>query len=126
MPKGELFEEKETALIPVAPIVPMEPMQMIQAALQSAIGKGEGLEVYDRLLERMERQRDYDDRAAFNAALQRIQSKLKVIVKDATITGKGKYASSKAVDKAIVDAYRIIWLHASGAGPTRWVYSTRS
>ena len=79
------------------------PMAMIQDALQSAIGKGEGLEVYDRLLERMERQREYDDRQAFNSALQRIQAKLKVIVKDETIPGKGKYASSKAVDKAIVE-----------------------
>jgi hypothetical protein len=104
-----LFEEQPMATkndalatVPATPITPMGPMEMIQASLQSAMNKGEGLEVYDRLLERMERQRDYDDREAFNAALQRIQSKLKSIPKRGwNPDTKSKFAKEEDIDKVL-------------------------
>lgn len=91
----------ELQVAPPSKIVPME--EMIQIAFQSAIANGAGLEVVDRILAQQRAMIDYQDKLAFNDALQRIQSKLRVIVKDASIPGKGKFASSKAIDKAIVD-----------------------
>jgi len=107
---SELFEQPGTALanVPVQVITPMMPGQMIQLAFQKAMESSgaEALAVADRILEQMAKQRDYEDREAYNSALLRIQSKLGVVVKDASVVGKGKYASSKAVDRAILAACR--------------------
>jgi len=94
--------------VATAPMQPVNPAQMIQLAFQKAMESSgaEALAVADRILEQMAKQRDYDDRQRYNSALLRIQSKLGVVVKDAAVTGKGKYASSKAVDRAILAACR--------------------
>ena len=78
------------------------PMEMIQQAFQSAIASGAGLEVVDRILAQQREMIDYQDRTAFNAALQRIQEKLKPISK----TGwnpdtKSKFATAEAIDNEI-------------------------
>ena len=101
-------ELTELARQETAAIAPVNPAQMIQLAFQKAMESSgaEALAVADRILEQMAKQRDYDDRERYNSALLRIQSKLGVVVKDATVTGKGKYASSKAVDRAILAACR--------------------
>ena len=62
----------------------MQPMQMIQVAFQKALESGgpEALAVADRILEQMAKQRDYEDRQAFTAALRRIQDRIEPIIKD--------------------------------------------
>jgi hypothetical protein len=103
MTQTTMFEgAKDMQVLQPTALATMGPMQMIQSALQNALNSGAGIEVYDRLIERMERQRDYEDREALNAALQRIQVRVKPVVKDAD-SPRGKYASAKAIDKAIFD-----------------------
>ena len=84
----------------------LRPMDMIQKAFLAAIDRGgpEALAVADRILEQMAKQRDYEDCERFNAALRRIQDKLKPIVK----TGynpqtRSPYATAEGVDAAIED-----------------------
>lgn len=82
----------------------LKPMEMIQVAFQKALESGgaEALAVADRILEQMAKQRDYEDREAFNAALRRIQDKLKPIVKEAeNKQTHSKYATAEAVDTMI-------------------------
>jgi len=57
------------------------PMEMIQAAYQSAIEHGAGLEVVNSIVAQMREERDYRDRERFNASLRRIQDQLKPITK---------------------------------------------
>jgi predicted transcriptional regulator len=83
---------------------PMAPMQMIQVAFQKALeaGGAEALAVADRILEQMAKQRDYEDRDAFNAALRRVQDKIKPIVKDCeNKQTRSRYASAEAIDNMI-------------------------
>lgn len=79
------------------------PQQMLARALEAAIKQGNGMEVVKAILEQQRWMIQHEEEQVFNDALQRIQSQLKVIVKDASIPGKGKFASSKAIDKAIRD-----------------------
>jgi ERF superfamily protein len=96
----------ETAIQPSRPaeIRPMDPMTMIQAAFQKALDEGgaTALEVADRILQQMAKQRDYEDRDRFNASLLRIQKQLKPIAKtgwnDST---KSHFAEAASVDDAI-------------------------
>lgn len=82
----------------------MAPMQMIQVAFQKALESGgaDALAVADRILEQMAKQRDYEDREAFNAALRRIQDELKPIAKrgDNPQT-HSKYAKAEDIDSMI-------------------------
>ena len=82
----------------------MQPMEMIQVAFQKArdAGGSEALAVADRILEQMAKQRDYEDREAFNAALRRIQNELKPIAKKGyNNETKSYYATSDSVDDEI-------------------------
>jgi hypothetical protein len=95
---------EQLALQPRNEQTALKPMEMIQVAFQKALESGgaEALAVADRILEQMAKQRDYEDRERFNAALRRIQDKLKPIVKrsrnDQT---NSKYANSEAIDREI-------------------------
>ena len=85
-------------------ITPMQPMHMIQVAFQKALESGgpEALAVADRILEQMAKQRDYEDREAFTAALRRIQNELKPIVKRGeNKQTHSKYAEASDIDNAI-------------------------
>jgi len=87
-----------------AGIAPMQPMQMIQVAFQKALESGgaDALAVADRILEQMAKQRDYEDREAFNAALRRIQDKIEPVVKDCeNKQTHSRYASAEAVDDVL-------------------------
>lgn len=82
-------------------ITPMQPMQMIQVAFQKALESGgpEALAVADRILEQMAKQRDYEDRQAFTAALRRIQDRIEPIIKDCeNKQTHSRYASADAID----------------------------
>ena len=80
----------------------MTPMAMIQKALDAALESGNGLAVANLILDQMKEQRDYEDRAAFQAALRRIQDELKPIVKDSVNPEThSRYASAISVDDAI-------------------------
>jgi hypothetical protein len=82
----------------------MQPMEMIQVAFQKAVDSGgtEALAVANMILEQMAKQRDYEDREHFQAALRRIQDKLKPIVKDCeNKETHSRYASAESVDDAI-------------------------
>jgi hypothetical protein len=96
----------DTALTKQQPaaIAPLDPMQMVQIAFQTAIERGEGLEVVDRILAQQREMMDYRDREAFNQALRRIQDKLKPIAKrgDNPET-HSKYAKAEDIDAAIED-----------------------
>src|SRR5665213_2538495 len=84
------------------PVQAMSPMAMIQAAYQSAIEHGAGLEVVNSIAAQAREERDYRDRADFNAALRRIQDKLKPIVRDCeNKETHSRYASAESVDEAI-------------------------
>ena len=87
-----------------APIAQLAPMQMIQVAFQKALDAGgvEALAVADRILEQMAKQRDYEDREAFTAALRRIQDELKPIAKRGeNKQTHSKYAEAEDIDNAI-------------------------
>ncbi len=56
-------------------------MQLIQKGYEVAIQNGAAMEVVQSILAEMRLQRDREEREAFNAALRRIQSKLKTISK---------------------------------------------
>lgn len=87
---------------PQAQVAPMDPMQMIQLAFQTAIERGEGLEVVDRILAQQKAMMDYKDREAFQAALRRIQDELRPIVKKGeNRETSSKYATAGAIDEAI-------------------------
>jgi hypothetical protein len=80
----------------------LEPMEMVQIAFQAAVDSGKGLEVIDRILAQQREMMEYRDREAFNAALRRIQDKLKPIAK----TGwnpqtSSHYATLDAIDDMI-------------------------
>ena len=93
-----LEKQKEQAIAPLAP------MAMIQVAFQKALESGgaDALAVADRILEQMAKQRDYEDREAFNAALRRIQDKLKAIPKRGNNPQtNSKYAKLEDIDKEI-------------------------
>jgi|SRR5580658_4289503 hypothetical protein len=80
----------------------LDPMQMIQRAFESAIENKQGLEVVDRILEQQKWMIQHQEEQNFNAALRRIQDKLKPIVK----RGKNeqtnsKYATADAIDREI-------------------------
>lgn len=76
---------------------------MLEKAMDAAISQGSGKEVVGIILEQQRWMILHAEEQAYNEALQRIKSQLKVIVKDKDLPGKGKYASSKAIDKAIGD-----------------------
>lgn len=81
----------------------LSPMQMIQVAFEKAIEQGAAMEVVGVILQEQNKMIERQDRMAYNESLERIQSKLKVVIKDKAIPGKGMYATSKAVDKAILE-----------------------
>src|ERR1700760_1144244 len=81
----------------------LSPMKMIQVAFEKAIEQGAAMEVVGVILQEQNKMIERQDRMAFNEALERIQDKLKVVIKDKKIPGKGDYASSKAIDKAILE-----------------------
>lgn len=85
---------------------PITPMQMIQIAFSEAVKQGAAAEMVTLLIDQQRWLMKHQEEETFNTSLQRIQDSLGVIVKDAPITGKGKYASSKAIDKAIVKLCR--------------------
>lgn len=72
-------------------VAPMDPMQMIQAAFESAIQNKQGLEVVDRILEQQKWMMQHREEEQFNAALRRIQDKLKPIAK----RGKNEQTNSR-------------------------------
>ena len=79
-----------------------DPMQMIQRAFESAIENKQGLEVVDRILEQQKWMIQHREEEEFNAALRRIQDKLKPIAK----TGwnpqtSSHYATLSAIDDMI-------------------------
>lgn len=81
----------------------MSPMEMIQKALDTALASGDnGLSVANLILEQMRVQRDYEDKAAFQAALRRIQDKLKKIPKRGwNPDTKSWYPRATDVDEAL-------------------------
>lgn len=94
----------ERTQLAVADEQALSPMAMIQVAFNKAMESGgtEALAVADRIIEQMAKQRDYEDRERFQAALRRIQDQLKPIVKDAeNASTNSKYATAEAVDNAI-------------------------
>jgi len=99
-----MSNQAELALTePQTAIAPASPMQMIQRALDAALASGEGLTVANLILDQMRQQRDYEDKAAFQAALRRIQDELKPIVKrgDNPET-RSKFARAEDID-AVLD-----------------------
>ena len=89
---------------PQAAIAPMELSQMIRVAYQRAMEDGgpAALAVARDILQEMSKQRDYEDREAFTAALRRIQDKLKPITKDGfNPQTNSRFGSAEAVDNAI-------------------------
>jgi hypothetical protein len=100
-----LFKE-ETALAKVPVTPPMQPMEMIQAAFQSAIANGAGLEVVDRILKQQKEMMEYNDRLAFNQALARVQANAKVVQTNRKNTSTGsRYADFGALDKMLRPLY---------------------
>lgn len=93
----------DNSIATTVPQTAMTPMQMIQVAFEKAIQQGSAMEVVGVILQEQNKMIERQDRMAYNEALERIQSKLKVVIKDKSIPGKGMYASSKAVDKAILE-----------------------
>jgi hypothetical protein len=82
----------------------LEPMEMIQVAFNRAVADGgaAALAVAREILAQMEKQRDYEDRERFNAALRRIQDKVKPIAKRGfNNETKSWYALSDDVDNEI-------------------------
>jgi hypothetical protein len=80
----------------------IDPMQMIQKAFESAIEHGAGLEVVDRILAQQREMMEYNDRARFQAALRRIQDKLKRIPKRGwNPETKSHYPLAQDVDEAL-------------------------
>jgi len=83
-------------------LTPMDPMAMIQLAFQTAIERGEGLQVVDRILEQQKWMMQHNEEEAFNAALRRIQDKLKPITKRGfNPDTHSKFADARDIDKAI-------------------------
>jgi hypothetical protein len=80
----------------------LSPMQLIQKGYEVALKSGAGLEVVQSILAEMRLQRGREDLEAFNAALRRIQNKLKPIPKRGwNPQTKSPYAKIQDVDKAI-------------------------
>ena len=80
----------------------MTPMAMIQKALDAALESGNGLAVANLILDQMKEQRDYEDRAAFQAALRRIQDELKAIPKRGlNKETNSRYLLPEDIDKAL-------------------------
>ena len=83
-----------------ADVQPMDPMQMIQRAFNVAIERGDGLAVVDRILEQQKWMIQHNEEEAFNAALRRIQDKLKPIAK----RGKNPETHSSYAEARDIDA----------------------
>jgi hypothetical protein len=91
----------DTAIQTAKP-APLEPMAMIQLAFEKAIEQGAGLEVVDRILAQQRQMMEYRDAENFNAALRRIQDRLKPIRRDSVNPEThSKYASAGAIDDVI-------------------------
>jgi hypothetical protein len=85
-------------------------MQMIQAALTKAIESGgaDALAVADRILEHQKWMMQHREEEAFNAALRRIQNKLKPIAKMGwNPDTKSKFATSESIDRQIQDLLQV-------------------
>lgn len=81
---------------------PQTMMQVIQRAYDVALDKGAGLEVANSIILQMKEQRDYEDRVAFQAALRRIQSALKPVIKSGwNPDTRSKFATAESIDDAI-------------------------
>lgn len=91
--------EQETAL---ALEKPLEPMEMIRVAFDAAIKQGAALEVVDRILEQQKWMIQHREEEEFNAALKRIQMKLKKIAKRGyNETTRSHFATAEDIDDAI-------------------------
>lgn len=91
---------------PQAAMQPMTPMDMIQAAFQSAIERGAGLEVVDRILQQQREMMEYQDRVAFNTALARVQAKARRVKANAENSQtRSRYANFAALDKELRPLY---------------------
>jgi hypothetical protein len=85
-----------------APLAALDPMQMIQAAYQSAIEHGAGLDVVNSIAAQAREERDYRSREKFNASLLRIQQTIKPILKRGSGEKPGaKYALIEDIDAAL-------------------------
>ena len=81
---------------------PMEPMKLVEMALQSAIASDKGLEVVDRIFAEQRRMIEYRDTENFNAALRRIQDRLRPIGKHGdNPETHSKFATAGAIDQMI-------------------------
>jgi hypothetical protein len=92
---------QQLALEPVE-VKPQTGMELLNQALNVAIQQGSAMEVVREIIKGRAELVEYEDRKAFNAALRRIQDKLKPIAK----TGSNpethsKYATAGAIDRAI-------------------------
>jgi len=94
---------EQLALVETQEVKPqLSGLELMNVALQQAIAQGNAVEVVRELVRARAEAQEYHDREMFNAALQRIQSKLKPIAK----TGKNpetnsKFATAGAIDRAI-------------------------
>lgn len=82
----------------------LQPAEMIQIAFSEAVKHGgpEALAVADRILEQMNKQRDYEDRDRFNTSLLRIQEAIKPVLKRGTGEKPGqRYALIEDIDAAL-------------------------
>ncbi len=96
------MNDKSALALAPAEQTAITPMSMIQAAFQSAIERGAGLEVVDRILAQQREMIEYQDRVAFQAALRRIQDGLKPIAKLGwNPDTKSKFATAESIDSAI-------------------------
>lgn len=78
------------------------PMQMIQVAFDAAIKQGSAMEVVNLILEQQKWMIQHSEEEAFNAALKRIQKKLKSITKKGwNPDTKSRFATSEDIDKEI-------------------------
>lgn len=83
----------------VAPINSME-------LLQSAVEKGAGIEVIERLVALQREMREYEAKVEFDKSMHRTQSKMKRIGADATNPQtRSKYATYAALDRALRPLY---------------------
>lgn len=83
-----------------ADIQTLSPMQMIQVAFDAAIKQGSAMEVVNVILEQQKWMIQHGEEEAFNAALKRIQKRLKVIPK----RGKNKETNSRFATTEDIDS----------------------
>ncbi len=92
----------DTALQVTTPKEQEGPMQMIQRAFDAAIQQGAALEVVDRILEQQKWMIRHNEEEAFNAALKRIQMRLKKIPKRGwNPDTRSPFATAGDIDDAI-------------------------